>query len=76
MSHTAYKVPVGGGDALLPSRQNSHVASQAGTAGRRADYGSRLHKGLHPAFSDALKVNGLGRRNDDATDALFHLSAL
>ena len=49
MSHTAYKVPVRGGYAALACCQDTHMAAQAGAAGRGADDGTRLDEDLYRA---------------------------
>ena len=76
MAHTSYKVAVRGGHAALARRQDTHIAAQAGAAGRRADHSARLDKDFQKPFLHGVHVDLLGAGNHDAAQALLHLSAL
>ena len=76
MAHASHKVAVGGGDAALAFAHAAHMAAQAGAAGGRGDGAACVDKDLGQAFGDAVQVNLLGGRNDDAAHAVLHLAAL
>ena len=76
MTHTAYKVSVGGGDTSLTFRQNTHISAKARTAGRRGHNRSRLNKDLQQSFLQRLQINRLGCRDHDTAQPLLYFSSL
>ena len=46
MSHTSDKVTIGRGDTSLAFCQDTHITTQARTAGRSADNGTSLDEGI------------------------------
>lgn len=74
VSHSSHEVAVGRGNASLVFGENTHVPAETGTAGRGGNDGARVDKDIDQAFVDRLQVNVVGCGNDDATNALSHVS--
>ena len=76
IAHAAYEVAVGGCDRTLASGKNTHVATQARTARRSGYCAVGVQEDIHQAFLDALTVNLLRCRDDDATNITMNLMTL
>jgi hypothetical protein len=50
MPHSADKISIRGGNGTLTGSKNSHMTSQAGTAGGCADSTARIDKDIKQAF--------------------------
>ena len=76
MTHTAYKVAVGGGNRLLAVRQDTHMTAQTRAAGRRGNDSASLNEDLGQTLLDALQVNFLCCGDDDGAHIRIYLAAL
>ena len=75
MAHAAYEIAVGGGNTLLSLCQNTHIASQAGTAGRGTDNSTGLDEGLDVSLLHSLQIDSLRCGNDDHAQTGSYLFA-
>ena len=73
MAHASDKVTVRRGNAALAGCQDAHVAAQARSARRCADYSARLDKGCKQALFHRLQVDGLCSGDHDTTYSLCYL---
>ena len=76
MSHASHKIPVRRGNTALALCQNTHIAAQAGPAGRRADNRPGLDKRFQKALSHGLQIDRLRRRDHNAAHVPCDLSSL
>ena len=75
MPHSADKVAVCCCYAAFVLRQNTHIAAQAGAAGRSGNGSAGINKGVDIAAVHSLLINLLGCRDDNHTHMVAYLVA-
>ncbi len=65
MAHSSPEVAIRRGQRPFPRCEDTHIASEAGTAGGCADRRTCRKKYFEEAFFQSLPINLLSRRDDD-----------